>query len=100
MENKGGLVLGLLALVGLAVLIVSQRSQSRPRYRWPQETGWTLVRPGEMSVGSPTPPPQPPAEGHTTPRVVYENEQTITLKRGPDRLLEEMIIHRKVITHE
>ena len=37
------------------------------------------------------------AVGPTTSATVLENEERVILVRGPDRLLEEIIIHRKVI---
>lgn len=73
MGNKGGLIfLGILAVFGLAAFLATKTKEV-------SAAEWHPVR-------------EPQA-----PRTVLENDQRIIIKRGPDRLIEEIIIHRKVV---
>jgi len=67
-ENKGGLFfIVILGIVGIAALLATRGKEVKA-------AEWQPVRP-----------------------TVLENDQQIIIKRGPDRLIEEIIIHRKVV---
>ena len=97
-NSKAGLFIFLAILgIGAAVLLTRRgggKSKS-PSYQYsyakPATGEWEKVYPDRPSTIPSTAP---------SPRIILENEQHITLKRGPDRLIEEMTIHRKVIAND
>lgn len=88
MSNKGGLLfIGIIGIIGIAALLASRSGkQNKPS---PVTSEWQRV------IN-----PPPPVAEISSPRVVLENEQHVTIRRGPDRLIEEMTIHRKVISYD
>jgi len=70
---------GLIAVAGVAIVVASRGIGNQP------------IQASQPIYGVPIEPQAPLA----TP-VLYENEERWELRRGPDRLIEEIIVHRKV----
>lgn len=85
MSAKAGtfLFLGIIGIVGIAALLTRRGERSpSPQRNYAREhtaTGWEIVRPSRVA---------------STP--VYENKEEWEIVRGPDRLIEKVVIHRKV----
>jgi hypothetical protein len=78
MKNAGGLVVvGILGIAVVVFLLTRNNSKTQGSY----QGEWHRVEP-----------PLPLA----SPSALYENEERWEVKRGPDRLIEEIVVHRKV----
>lgn len=78
-SNTGPLIfLGILGVLGIGILLARQGGNKSSSYHAnPAARDWELVsRPSAFTL--------------------YENEERWELKRGSDRLIEEIVIHRKV----
>ena len=78
-SKAGFFILGILGLLGIAALL-TRRGANRNREPVESPTGWERVSPSYPIAST----------------LVTENEERWKLIRGPDRLIEEIIIHRKV----
>ena len=90
MGNGSGVAVIFLLLFGMAAVAVMAGSR-----RQVMETEPVYTRPTRQPVRAPT------SYGYAEPvrqqpAVLYENEERIQFVRGSDRLLEEIIWHRKV----
>ncbi|GAI68458.1 unnamed protein product [marine sediment metagenome] len=83
MNNNTGIVFlalfGLIAVAGVAIVVASRG------------IGKQAIQASQSIYGVPLEPQTPLAAP-----VLYENEERWELRRGPDRLIEEVIIHRTV----
>lgn len=87
MNNSGGLVIAFLALFGLgAVVLMAVTRQRQP----PSSSYIPVAQTAQGEIvdhGS---------AGIATAQVMYQNEERWQLIRGPDRLIQEIVITRKV----
>ncbi|GAI67347.1 unnamed protein product [marine sediment metagenome] len=83
MNNNTGIVFlalfGFIAVGAVAVVVASRGMGNQP------------AQASQSIYGEPIEPQAPLA-----PAVLYENEERWELRRGPDRLIEEIVIHRTV----
>lgn len=79
-DSNAGLLFLLFAGIAIGAIILATRHSTPDETYTPSE--WHKIQPES---------PKPPING-----VLYENEERVEFKRGPDRLVEEIIIHRKV----
>jgi len=83
MNNNTGIVFlalfGLIAVAGVAIVVASRGM------------GNQSTQPSQRVYGVTIEPQAPLANP-----VLYENEERWELRRGPDRLIEEIVIHRTV----
>ena len=75
---------GLIAVAGVAIVVASRGMGNQPAQ--PNQLVY-----GRPVYGVPIEPQAPLAAP-----VLYENEERWELRRGPDRLIEEIVIHRTV----
>jgi len=91
MNNNTGIVLlalfGLTAAVAVAVAVVVAVRGTGNQSAQPNQ----LAQPSQPIYGVALEPQAPLANP-----VLYENEERWELRRGPDRLIEEIVIHRTV----
>ncbi|GAI13530.1 unnamed protein product [marine sediment metagenome] len=84
MNNNTGIaflaLFGLIAVGAVAAIVVASRGM-----------GNQPAQPGQPVYGVALEPQTPQAAP-----VLYENEERWELRRGPDRLIEEIVIHRTV----
>ena len=77
--------LGILGIFGIAMLLTRGGNKNRQlayQYNYTKPAmDWEIVRPSHSA---------------TPATLQYENEERWELIRGPDRLIEEIVIHRKV----
>ena len=90
MGNGSGVAVIFLLLFGMAAVAVMAGNRGQV-----VETKPVYTRPARQPARTPT------SYGYAEPvrqqsAVLYENEERIQFVRGPDRLLEEIIWHRKV----
>jgi len=87
-NSKGGaFFLCLLGIFGIAILLTKRGGGNKPlAYHTEPATGWEIVHPHHAVTSAPIP--------------IYENEERWELVRGPDRLIEEIVIHRKVTQND
>lgn len=81
MNDNSGLIIALLAFLGLGAIAIMATTRQREETISP-DSGY-LSQPVE-------------AVATAIPVLAYENEERTKIIRGPDRLIEEIIIHRKV----
>jgi len=85
MNNSTGLAIALLGFLGLGAVVLIAVTARRG------ETGNSLSS-SYLPVGQ-------PVQGEIASAIgipIYENEERWELIRGPDRLIEQIVIHRKV----
>lgn len=108
MNESNGFGLGLLLVLGalgvgiVAVGIVLSRRTTASRYQLAELPQAQIV--DDLPVQAPqdnetSQSPIAVAFPVQAPSVILENEQTVKFIRGPDRLLDEIVIHRKVLQY-
>ncbi len=93
-ESKGAGLFIFLAILGIgAAVLLTRRGGNKnesPSYQHsyaePAVGGWVRVHPSHLSI-------TPSIAPSTT---LYENKEEWELVRGPDRLIEKIVIHRMV----